>query len=104
MKLLSSPIIPSHNNNSGGIKRSLSGYGVLVNTGVYRETGRTRGLSSGCVPDENRMTHRFSMSSCAQLATVLLVAACGLVSAAWAQGSAEDVHVTPRVEQPQTKN
>jgi Ca-activated chloride channel homolog len=26
------------------------------------------------------------------------------VSAAWAQSTAEDVHVTPRVEQPQTKN
>jgi len=44
------------------------------------------------------------MSSCAQVATILLVASCGLVSVAWAQSTAEDIHVTPRVEQPQTKN
>jgi Ca-activated chloride channel family protein len=43
------------------------------------------------------------MSGCAWLATVL-IAAYGFVPATWAQGSAEDVHVTPRVEQPQTKN
>jgi Ca-activated chloride channel family protein len=49
------------------------------------------------------MTTSSSMSGCAWLATVL-IAAYGLVPATWAQGSAEDVHVTPRVEQPQTKN
>ena len=50
------------------------------------------------------MTHHFSMSSCTRVATLLIVAACRLISTAWAQGSVEDVHVTPRVEQPQTKN
>src|SRR5690349_17179707 len=49
------------------------------------------------------MTTSSLMSGCAWLATVL-IAAYGLVPATWAQGSAEDVHVTPRVEQPQTKN
>jgi Ca-activated chloride channel homolog len=49
------------------------------------------------------MTRRSFISSCAWVGAVL-VAACGLVPAAWAQGSAEDVHVTPRVQQPQTKN
>ena len=104
MKLPCGPFIPSDDNNSAGIKRSLSGYGVLVNSDFYRGTGRTTGLSPGCVPDENRMTHHFSISSCTRVATLLIVAACGLISTAWAQGSVEDVHVTPRVEQPQTKN
>jgi Ca-activated chloride channel homolog len=44
------------------------------------------------------------MSSCTRVATLLIVAACRLISTAWAQGSVEDVHVTPRVEQPQIKN
>jgi Ca-activated chloride channel homolog len=64
---------------------------------------RPETMPSGRVPDKNRMTHRSSMSSCARVATLLLVAA-WLVPAAWAQGSGEDVHVTPRVEQPQTNN
>jgi Ca-activated chloride channel homolog len=50
------------------------------------------------------MTHRFSISSGTRVSTVLVVACGLLVPAAQAQGSAEDVHVTPRVEQPQTKN
>ena len=50
------------------------------------------------------MIHRSSMSFCAQMAGLLLVAVCGLASTAWSQGTAEDVHVTPRIEQPQTKN
>ena len=49
------------------------------------------------------MTTSYFMSGCAWVATVL-IAACGLVPAAWAQGSAEDVHVTPRVEHAQTQN
>ena len=49
------------------------------------------------------MTSRSFISSGAWVACVLL-AAWGLVPAAWAQGSAEDVHVTPRVQQPQTNN
>src|SRR5438309_1138458 len=49
------------------------------------------------------MTSRSLISSGAWVACVLL-AAWGLVPAAWAQGSAEDVHVTPRVQQPQTNN
>src|SRR5437870_1265328 len=49
------------------------------------------------------MTSRSFISSGAWVACVLL-AAWGLVPAAWAQGSAEDVHVTPRVQQPQTDN
>jgi Ca-activated chloride channel family protein len=47
------------------------------------------------------MTSGPFISSSVWVAGVLL-AACGLVPAAWAQGSAEDVHVTPRVQQPQT--
>jgi Ca-activated chloride channel homolog len=47
------------------------------------------------------MTSGSFISSSVWVAGVLL-AACGLVPAAWAQGSAEDVHVTPRVQQPQT--
>jgi Ca-activated chloride channel homolog len=50
------------------------------------------------------MTHRSSISSWTLISTVLVVACGLLVPAAQAQGSAEDVHVTPRVEQPQTKN
>jgi Ca-activated chloride channel homolog len=50
------------------------------------------------------MTHRFSISSGTRVSTVLVVACGLLVPAAQAQDSAEDVHVTPRVEQPQTKN
>src|SRR5947208_3605459 len=49
------------------------------------------------------MTSRSFISSGAWVACVLL-AAWGLVPAAWAQGSAEDVHVTPRVQQPQTND
>jgi len=49
------------------------------------------------------MTSRSFISSGAWAACVLL-AAWGLGPAAWAQGSAEDVHVTPRVQQPQTNN
>ena len=47
------------------------------------------------------MTSRSLISSYVWIAGVLL-AACGLVPAAWTQGSAEDVHVTPRVQLPQT--
>jgi Ca-activated chloride channel homolog len=47
------------------------------------------------------MTSSSFISSYVWAAGVLL-AACGLVPAAWAQGSAEDVHVAPRVQQPQT--
>jgi len=50
-----------------------------------------------------RMTSRSFISSYAWVAVVLL-AVCGLVHAAWAQDSVEDVHVTPRVQQPQTNN
>jgi hypothetical protein len=49
------------------------------------------------------MTTSYFMSGCAWVATVL-IAVCGLVPAAWAQGSAEEVHVTPRVEHAQTQN
>src|ERR1700746_2001567 len=36
--------------------------------------------------------------------TTALIAVCGLMPAAWTQGSAEDVHVTPRVQHAQTQN
>jgi Ca-activated chloride channel family protein len=36
--------------------------------------------------------------------TATMVTTSWLAPAAWAQGSAEDVHVVPRVQQPQTKN
>jgi Ca-activated chloride channel homolog len=49
------------------------------------------------------MTSRSFISSYVWVAGVLL-AACGLVPAAWGQGSADDVHVTPRVQQPQTNS
>jgi Ca-activated chloride channel homolog len=49
------------------------------------------------------MTKRSFTSSYVWVAGVLL-AACGLVPAGWAQGSAQDVHVTPRVQQPQTNS
>ena len=49
------------------------------------------------------MTTSYFMSGCAWVATVL-IAASGLVPAARAQGSADDVHVTPRVEHAQTQN
>jgi Ca-activated chloride channel family protein len=49
------------------------------------------------------MTRRSFISSSAWVAVVLL-AACGLVPAAWTQDSAEDVHVSPRLQQPQTNN
>jgi Ca-activated chloride channel homolog len=49
------------------------------------------------------MTGRSFISSYVWVAGVLL-AACGLVPAAWAQGSAEDMHVTPRVQQRQTNS
>lgn len=49
------------------------------------------------------MTTSFFRSENAWLAMVL-VTTCGLVPAVWAQGSAEDVHITPRVERPRTQN
>jgi len=49
------------------------------------------------------MTSRSFISSYVWVAGVLL-AAWGLVPAAWGQGSEEDVHVTPRVQQPQTNS
>ncbi|HEV2733122.1 MAG TPA: VWA domain-containing protein [Terriglobales bacterium] len=49
------------------------------------------------------MTGRSFISSRAWVAGVLF-AASGFVPTAWAQGSTEDVHVVPRVQQPQTKN
>src|ERR1700731_3546827 len=36
--------------------------------------------------------------------SMVLIATCGLVPAAWAQGSAEDVHITPRVERPRPQS
>jgi Ca-activated chloride channel homolog len=49
------------------------------------------------------MTTSYVMSGCKWLATVL-IAVCGFVPATWAQGSAEDVHITPRTEHVQTQN
>jgi hypothetical protein len=49
------------------------------------------------------MTTFYFMSGWARVATVL-IAACGLLPAAWAQGSADDVHVTPRVQHAQAQN
>jgi Ca-activated chloride channel family protein len=49
------------------------------------------------------MTTSYFMSGCKWLATVL-IAVCGFGPATWAQGSAEDVHITPRTEHVQTQN
>src|ERR1700745_1932825 len=49
------------------------------------------------------MTSRSFMSSYFWVAGVLL-AASGLVPTAWTQGSAEDVHITPRVQHSQPQN
>lgn len=49
------------------------------------------------------MTTSFFKSENAFLATVV-IASCGLVTAVWAQGPVEDVHITQRVERPQTQN
>src|SRR6201981_4027846 len=49
------------------------------------------------------MTTSHFRSRCIWVATAL-IAACGFVPATWAQGSAEDVHVTPRVQHAQTQN
>ena len=49
------------------------------------------------------MTTSYFMSGCTWVTTVL-IAVCGLMPAAWAQGSAEDVHITPRTEHVQTQN
>jgi Ca-activated chloride channel homolog len=50
-----------------------------------------------------RMTSRSFISSYVWVAGVLL-AGCVLVPAAWGQGSADEVHVTPRAQQPQTNS
>src|ERR1700740_128164 len=49
------------------------------------------------------MTTSYFMSGCKSLATAL-IAACGFVPATWAQSSAEDVHITPRVQHTQIQN
>jgi len=49
------------------------------------------------------MSTSYFMSGCTWVTTVL-IAVCGLMPAAWTQGSAEDVHVTPRVQHAQTQN
>jgi Ca-activated chloride channel family protein len=49
------------------------------------------------------MTTSYFRLGCTWVTTVL-IAVCGLMPAAWAQGSAEDVHLTPRVQHAQTQN
>ena len=49
------------------------------------------------------MTRRF-LTSCSSRVIAVLFATCGFVPGTWAQVPIEDVHVTPRFEQPQTQN
>src|SRR5437868_7753759 len=49
------------------------------------------------------MTRRF-LTSCSSRVIAVLFARCGFVPGTWAQVPIEDVHVTPRFEQPQTQN
>jgi Ca-activated chloride channel homolog len=52
---------------------------------------------------KTEMTTSHFMSGCTWLATAL-IAVCGFVPATWAQSSAEDVHITPRLRHAQTQN
>ena len=80
----------------------LSGYALR---GIPAVSGEQRPplavpLARCCTGPKMEMTTSYFMSGCTWVAT-MLIAVWGFVPATWAQGSAEDVHITPRHAQAQ---